>query len=138
MPDTTTDLRELLARVEAAEGPGYALDVAIAKLFYPDYGSPGQPPIPPLTASIDAALAFKERLLPHHTIRQATQATTSVNHPPFGRWGLCIQACDGRSYMGADGVPVSEFWARQKPLPLAIIIATLKAYIAQQEAENGD
>jgi hypothetical protein len=57
-----TDLSALLERVEKAEGPRYELDQAINRAV--DSWQPAVPP--PYTASLDAALALVERVLPGH------------------------------------------------------------------------
>lgn len=65
---TTTsglDLEELLERVEKATGPDRLLDARLRDKFYQPYGhkNPTEP-IRAYTASVDAALALVERVLP--------------------------------------------------------------------------
>lgn len=72
-----TDLSELAARIEAAEGPSYALEIEIAGAM----GRPVAASMPAYTASVDAALM----LVPEgwHTF-----LVTEDRHSHSWRWEL--------------------------------------------------
>lgn len=127
-----TDLQGLIERLEKAEGPDRELDNSLTLAAFPegrivlapdqryDYimGSSGGGPVSPLTASIDAAVAFAERVLPGCWY-QIAKGKLRDAEPLFG--ALILFGSD--EVLGAGEHPTS--------LPIAILIATLRALQAQ-------
>lgn len=119
-------LEGLIERCEAAQGPDRLLDAAIWCAFPPmpvaatvdevwhgrvlfDNGGPDSRRSPAYTASIDAALALAERLLPEWSLRFWQLS------PKTGGW------CADLYHKKAD----AQFKSTRPTLPLAIILATL-------------
>jgi hypothetical protein len=93
----------LLSRVEALTGPDRAIDAELARMVGFEHLQA------PYTASVDAALAFAEKVLP------PGDAIQQMGRPPFGlpgRWR--VELLDGSG-------------ATAKTLPLAIIRTVLRA-----------
>ena len=148
MPELEGDavVRELLAKVQAATGPDREIDAALALLagepqtFFGQFGlsldhfgevdgpecfrdarwaGGGHSYVAPTyTASLDAALALIERVLPRWSLRLSL--SEGYRHP-------CVVM--GRSYPTNKSVAVEH-----RSAPLAIIAAGLSALLAQQEA----
>ena len=128
-------LELLLERVKAASGPDRELDLALGALWSdPPFNLSvnqqrgGKPPVFKFTASIDAALALVERVLPGWFWR--------AGHVPNQKW-------DGREYRdnwahlsrtdasNCDRGDEATGWAATPAL--AILAALLTALIAQKE-----
>ena len=145
---TADKLHELIAWVERSTGPDRELDAAlhtnladiaaafefqfdgsaIARNETSDgiglvrFASPGGwEEVPRYTASVDAALAFSERLLPGYRFSLFTDGE--------GKGPMCLALLDDDP-VKAEG--------RAPTLPLAIILATLKAKLALVENEHGE
>ncbi len=133
--DLAWKLSSLISRVEKATGPNYALEVDIFKFFNPDYrdyveGRGGlvhkndgedqrvlsnvRPPN--VTASIDAAVALAERVLPGW--RHAYEKRTN---------GACLAWVDE-----ADDEPAIPSFG--PTISLALVLATLRAL----QSKTGD
>lgn len=126
--DALPDLQPLLARVEAASGPDRELDKALwyKLIFDPALDKKNDSylkligsPQPLFTASLDAALALAERVLP-------------------GAGWLCGVKSNG-GFMAElfltryiSGVSPRLAYATAKTPALALVIATLRAMIATQ------
>lgn len=136
-----TDIKALVERLEAADGPDRELDLAIRNRFgdflpfsalEADYVSvlDGKPVVaaratyppdgsalylPRYTASIDAAVAFAERVLPgcYWRIEKMTPAR-AISSPGSAFWATCGSAGEQES-------------AYAKTAPFALLIATLRA-----------
>ena len=108
MNATREELQALLERVEKATGPDRLLSRDLARTF----GMLGH-----YTASIDAALALVERVLPGwHWIRKSPLSMTVYQDPKDEKaWAV--------HFDGAGATPA-----------LSLLAAILKALIAQQEA----
>lgn len=134
-----SDLSSLIARLEKAEGPNYAIEVGIFKFFNPEYSdyvqgrgglvhrSDGEDQRvlsnvrpPNVTASIDAAVSLAERVLPGFGISIDT-------HPVYGDWW------DASIF---DQMPKTISNARKQTGPLALVLATLRA-LDQKGSSNG-
>lgn len=124
-----TSLPELLKRVEAASGPDRELDAAVEVAldqqtadgrararYYSGYRDDELPP--PLTASIDAALALVEMVLPgwFWNIGQFPNIRAQLAQPTVTEFGNAI----GHRADETAGT-----------IPLAILAALLKAKIAE-------
>lgn len=139
---TDEKLRELLARVKAARGPDRELDRDIAS-FFGDYvkceprnrtwrSAPSRKgpwrTLPYVTASIDAALALTDRLLPFGP---------AVGHEMQGSLARDGQECFTfriRKYSEEEGEPPTIHWATSyHSYSLAILAATLSALITQED-----
>ncbi|MAN77825.1 MAG: hypothetical protein CML24_11680 [Rhizobiales bacterium] len=141
-------LEALLERVEKATGPNYNLEVEIAYVtgFWPEdriervvrsengaftvwFSNDGPSlPLPPnSTASIDAALALVERVLPGWT----------HGHQKFPD-GEVFNSGGYQFFVAEDDADLDSGYASGEAptLPLAVLAAMLKALIAQ-EAANG-
>lgn len=140
-----TDLKGLLERVEKAEGPDREIDAEIWLALVPGttrkqwsyiHKASGKEcfvdetrdathaliNVPSYTASIDAAVALVEKLLPG--------------------WRLMVTTPGGAYLMSSDFEPAEEEWGEPKGFTcaadakspaLALIAALLRALIAQQE-----
>lgn len=118
----TEGLADLLARVEGASGPDRALDKAI--LMALGQWAPvmtNQPwTVARLTASLDAALALTERVLPGWTIAGIGQDDSKL-------WHVELREGHQTSYRR---VVLSHMTLRGSPTPaLALLAALLKALI---------
>ena len=88
-----TDLRDLIERLERADGPDRELDALIWRrmenrsgVVFPDEkpGSPKYPNhIPAYTASLDAALALKNRVLPGRAAAIGDMAFEDAHRRPW-------------------------------------------------------
>ena len=135
MATTTEELRELLDRVQKATGPDREIDKALlwavgrfswrgmnywseAGEMWPDRLSTF------FTASIDAAVALVERVLPGWSLQM--NLSEGLTHP-------CVVM--GRSHPTNKTVAMEHF-----TLPLAILSAMLSAVLATTEApaQRGD
>ncbi len=117
-------MRELLERVEAANGPDRELDAGIVVGLGLDNTCPfwlhsydRTTPVR-ITASVDAALALVERVLPGHRVALFTNGG--------GEGPTCVIMFE------SDPVKADE---RAPTLPLAILAAMLKALIAQADGK---
>lgn len=112
-------LADLIARVEKLEGPDRVADKWLAAL----YGPSGGPRAPYYTASLDAALALVERVLPDWR-----WSLFSWSADPNGPFVACM-ACDEPVTMSvsSDG--------RRSPA-VALILALLHALEANADGEN--
>jgi hypothetical protein len=115
--------RELLAALKAAKGVDRKIDRAINRIANP--GS-GNPETPKYTGSINAALAFAERMLPGWEWRSGSRDADHANDWPWAE--LLPPGWDGGDDYHGGNAPTA---------PLAIIIATLEALIAREES-NAD
>lgn len=116
------ELSELIARLEAARGPDRELDADLSEHFggvfyqHPSWSVQTYVTAAPLTASIDAALALVERLLPGWW--------RSVSESAGGWWAGLLNPEGG--YVSSDAAPT----APRRYFPngaLAILIALLCA-----------
>lgn len=131
-------LVELLAKVEAATRPDRELDFAVWDCLFPpapldqsrvthrvtlppgfgrDAFSQAMDPRPKISASIDAALALVERLLPDARWRIEHHSPV-MGHRPF--WAMCGMAGQQEAAYGDSA-------------PSAILAALLRALLAQSE-----
>lgn len=118
----------LIEKLEAADGPNYALEIEIFKLIHPEYedfiqGRGGlihpqdgedvrvRSDVRPsnYTASIDAALAFANYMVPGYGVELAIRTD--------GRRTACVYAQGAKTAVDAHGATV----------PIALCIAVLKA-----------
>lgn len=89
----TVDLTRLLARIESATGPSRDLDQDLYDLVWLGLDVPREEPLPhcpKFTASLDAAIALCERVLPGCNYRvewQAKAATPERGWASFGKSG---------------------------------------------------
>lgn len=113
---TIADLTDLLERVEKLEGPSREVDCDIRDLMPP--APPGHFHLPKrFTASIDAAVAFQEAVLPGWTRSMDQQNIDGVM-----RYDVVVCSPSSEAHV----------WAIYSPTePLAIIIATLRAAISE-------
>lgn len=137
----TDRLKELLARVEGASGPDGRLDYDIVRaLDPPKLLAPGNPPLTtdweyygPLTASIDAALALVERVLPGIDFYVEVEQV-------FGGFCQYVYLSGGGAITPMRTQPGGRLyptWIEAKNnLPLAILAALLRAKISQEEAKT--
>jgi hypothetical protein len=127
MTTPSNTIEELVGRVEAATGPDRKLDLLIAQTLVPDVvvlrrndDDTGNEPHTywEYTASVDAALALAERLLPGlfcYEFGWQASALTEVSH-------------DAQLHFTNGEPPMIETsMADAHTLPLAIILATLRA-----------
>ncbi len=117
-PAPVSDMVELLRRVEAATGPDRKLDRALAALFGADVTQVGTNTIHRIgayTASIDAALALVERMLPGWYWR--------IDRPLSGPSAELAEFADGPQPSSLK----RAFMADAPTVPLAILVALLKA-----------
>jgi len=149
-PDSLSDLLE---RCRKATGPDSSIDVALLPFWAPDHdalkaydaqyetefrdggfsvwkkdgGYSASTPFPRFTASIDAALALTERLLPGWVVSDLAQAPRLAGDP----WG-----CGLAVYYGSD--PSKSQSAHSgydfPTAPLAILVCLLQSLIAKGEA----
>lgn len=151
---TKAELQSLLESVEAATGLDIWIDLEFLHLWHPDHdalkhwpegeyktdlrrGTPNHvfaawkevgfstsAPFPAFTASIDAALALVERVLPGKHCRLGIGYVGDYSSADLGKEGrLSRWSCDGFAER-----PDNE-------LPLAILAALLRALIAQADAD---
>lgn len=115
-----SDLNELLERVKAATGPDRQLDYALFCHFAPrDVASAWHPHEGhQYTASIDAAVALCERLLP------GWKASHGEFSWSFGFQDERVWTCKLRYYRTKAHAPT---------LPLAILAGLLQALISQEQ-----
>lgn len=140
-----TNLQELLDRVKAATGPDRELDAGIAEATaqVPEgairmHGLPGTAKYatggytvwdtPAYTASIDAALALTERVLPGWVVADLCQNSRHAGDP----WGCTLAIYYGstpsKNKAASSGYDFST-------ASLAILAATLSALIAKDAGE---
>lgn len=138
-----SDLAALLARVEAAEGADRELDGAIALALCDEhrfmqladaplgagcemyrFGTHGFHSALRVTASLDASLALKNRVLPGYAMAAGDMAFEGSDRRPWG----CV--------WNAGGFIAGQ--AEAKTPALALLAAMLKALIAQGEADTSD
>jgi len=106
---------ELVERLEVAEAGNGHLDVLIHAALWPSDPSIGWNEQPPVTTSLDAALALAERVLPGWEV------------------GARVNQDQTATCYVSDGGPIgmSRFQQSEKPTPaLALCIAILKATTA--------
>lgn len=134
MPESnsmSTNLAGLLARVKTATGPDRKLDYAIFTAFAPmDVGSYWHPTEGnQYTASIDAALALVERMLPGHRWGISTH---SIKSGAKNERGWPLHADGFRAHVTERSAlrPMPSI-ADAPTAPLAILAATLSALITQ-------
>lgn len=108
-------LTELIDQVKAAKGPSMGLDDDIRSVLNDGYQN-GR--LSPYTASIDAALALTERVLP------GAEMHITLNHPKNDWQTASIRVA-----------PLKLVSGEEATLPLAIIAATLSALIALEAQE---
>lgn len=133
------DLKELLERVEKAEGPDRELDVLIAQAIakpttmlngltfdgavaaYPNdlAGIAQNWPVPTYTASLDAALALVERVLP------GWKKAFSHRSFQYDGWLVTLVPVSGDAQQG-----------RSESAALALLAAMLNALLSQREASH--
>lgn len=108
-----SDLAELLVRVKAATGPDREIDRAIERL---EHGPDVIPFTPAYTASIDAALALVERVLPGWFVdHMGADVAGSIGD--MKTFGWMVEISDGMTgYQGQAPI-----------LPLAILLALIQA-----------
>lgn len=117
---------EIIGRLEKATGPDRVFDLDIHMAACPDlypekwYWDDEVLP-PPLTASIDAAVALVERMLPESMLEMAVY---EFGKPHLGSVQVTI-------YASAEGQPIDQTGGN---LPIAIVLALFRAL----EARNGD
>jgi hypothetical protein len=117
-------LASLLARVEVATGANYDLEYLIASALEPERLHWLQTP-PRYTASLDAALALVERVLPPETsfvLRKSTEGYWVRKGIPAGCWGVILNDAPG--------------WTVAKTPALALLAALLRA-VGTSDAELG-
>lgn len=127
---TPSDLQALLRRVEEASGPDRELDAELAFRFKSGFvrgRSDDAAYAPPYTASLDAALALTERVLPGWTIAHLSQQDDKS-------WFAELREGYLTSY---NRVAMSEARIRPPTSPLALLAATLRALIATNEGSGG-
>lgn len=131
-----TDLKELIAKCERATGGDRELDHWVqASLVCEHFGHYETPDAwvaaavefrwatPRYTTSIDAALALLERVLPGWIVESMSQEAAGTIGA-LKAFGWCVEITDGSHAMNwKAGSPQG----RAPTLPLAIILATLKA-----------
>lgn len=145
MESEMTEIGELLERVKAATGPDRKLDRAIGLSVgglksVEEFGMAGNwwerfteggltVGLPPYTASIDAALALVERVLPGWVVSDLSQNSRHAGDP----WG-----CELALYFGSEpSKNRSAFSGWDFPTaPLAILTALLSALTALQDQNN--
>lgn len=121
-------LQSLLERVEGATGADREIDSRLNRLAYGDTpvlwpkGSRSKP----YTASLDAALALVERVLPGHLIALAGPWRYADHHPKAGQpiWNAEL-------HEDFEAVCVTDLEARGATPALAAIAALLHAKIAE-------
>ncbi len=119
-------LPDLIDRLTMSEGPSRELDWRIAEQFnipeewrvlpmWPPFmkGSKFEKEIPAFTASIDAAIALKDRVLPDHSWSLNSSGAANVRHPKL--WEKMLTP-------------------EQNTPAIALVIATLKALAEHEEA----
>lgn len=145
---TDATLSALLARVEAATGPDREIDLSLAALAYPktprsywaDHTGHGAQE--EYTASVDAALALIERVLPGWTVGEIKQSRFGSD--PRLRWRAALftpeheEAVDAALFkyvMRSDEVlavlRTHEHKGLHTLLPHALLAAMLRALIAK-------
>lgn len=134
----TEQLQSLLDRVREAEGADRAIDASLFVLGEPSYASTGPMPgwikeqeagrddfkvIPRVTASIDAALALTERVLPGWCYKLVQES---------GTYTFVVRDAPELAKVAASAV------ASKPTAPLAILCAVLTAlYMRHQTDEAG-
>lgn len=125
-----TDLTSLIERLEKAEGPSRELDRAIWEAFGSPSRSDGVPEfagflgIAMFSSSIDAAVSLAERVLPGWFFEHI--GNDAMGEDDYMSWlGWTVELSPGMS-AGAQG--------QAKTLPIAIVIATLRALQSKGEA----
>lgn len=152
MTATDADLNALLDLVRSATGPDREIDLALLHLWQPDHdalrtydasysveirdgvfsvwkrdgGYSASIPFPRLTASIDAALALTERLLPGWVVDDLSQNSRLAGDPWGCQLGLYHGADPSKNMQALSGHDFSD-------APLAILAATLQALIARAQ-----
>ncbi len=131
---------DLISRLEKATGPNFSLECEVAYVtgYWPKdrisrtvrridgclsvwfTDGPDLPLPPPVTASVDAAIALAERLLPGWDWHRLPGGEMEVY----------------RSGSGADEEEVF-FSSRHSSPAIALVIATIRAVEAQEERANG-
>ncbi len=128
-------LPDLIERLTKAEGPSRELDWRIAEQFnipeewrvlpmWPPFmkGSKFDKAIPSFTASIDAAIAFKDSVLPETAIDHiGTDAVSSPNG--YKTIGWTVELINGKRFQG-----------QHQLLAIALVIAVLRALAEHKEA----
>lgn len=120
-------LRELERRLAEAKGPdSYADCVLYTELGSASRGDPGYPNGP--TASLDAAVALVERVLPGAEITLRMGSKNSEGHPldATARLALPFKGSFGLMFRYQPEAP-------HKDVRLALCLATIRAIIAQGE-----
>lgn len=122
-PETALSKRDtltaFLARLEAAEGPNRVLDADIKRYLAPTERGYNQVS-PPYTASLDAALALCERVLPKSGWGLQSNTKGQRGQPRDCFWATVGMYEPGR-YDGAASTPA-----------LALLSALLRALIANE------
>ncbi len=121
---------ELLEQVKAATGPDKVLDASIeleldAKSFWKNPNEDS----PPFTASIDAALALVERVMPLAFVTLEKFAVSDEGKNEWRAWVKLLNESD----LSGDGPSVrqSQGFGKSANPPLAILAALLSALDAQ-------
>ncbi len=120
MPDRDV-LKGLLEGVRAAAGPDRKLDVAIWRTFIDLDARPDRAPLPwdyRFTASIDAAIALMERVLPGWDIHFYPEGEGRLGYVAEMTWPPNALVGEA-NYFGIDGRGLTR--------PLAIVAAVLEA-----------
>ena len=143
-------LDELIEKLEKAEGPNYRLEIDIFKLFNPEYaeyveGRGGLVHVndgedqrvlsnvraPNYTASLDAAVALAERVLPGWSIFTCLGQTVWPDKPP------CWADVGSREFQeDIDGHDQENSTGFAPTLPLALCLAILKAVRAHMHPRD--
>jgi hypothetical protein len=140
MSERTADLQELLSRVEKAEGPDRELDREIclaarenvstdplSGFVWRPNGGGGWSDVPDLTASLDAALALVERVLPGSYVElSGPRKYLHIPTPVPNRWKAYIAT------FNHDGDKTG--WAATPAL--ALLAALLRALMSTHSEEG--
>jgi hypothetical protein len=116
-----TDLEALIERVEGLTGESWLVEKEIILHF-------DLPKIIRMTSSVDAALAFAKQVLPNFKIKMIdADPTVSASNPDSDARSEVIP------HLNSDeGWQVGITRGRAPTLPLAVVLATLKAKSAEQ------